>query len=246
MKYLKKAAFYILLVLLALVFICPLMYALYNSLLPLDKVNTLVPPSEFTLDNYVELFVNRPIFTWFINTLVVAGVTLLSQLTTALLAGYALAKLRFPGRGIAFNCVLVTLMIPFQVLLTPLYIMVAKLGWHDRLIGLIIPFMLNSLYVFMARQFFVTLPDDLIEAARIDGLGHGRIFFSIGLPLSKPVITTITGEVYAGRRAQYIKGHIFQPFESDHGGGCGDLTSRADPVSRSAEAVYSGDRFRRN
>ena len=88
-----------------------------------DKVNTLVPPSEFTLDNYVELFVNRPIFTWFINTLVVAGVTLLSQLTTALLAGYALAKLRFPGRGIAFNCVLVTLMIPFQVLLTPLYIM---------------------------------------------------------------------------------------------------------------------------
>lgn len=191
-KYLKKAAFYILLVLLALVFICPLMYALYNSLLPLDKVNTLVPPSEFTLDNYVELFVNRPIFTWFINTLVVAGVTLLSQLTTALLAGYALAKLRFPGRGIAFNCVLVTLMIPFQVLLTPLYIMVAKLGWHDRLIGLIIPFMLNSLYVFMARKFFVTLPDDLIEAARIDGLGHGRIFFSIGLPLSKPVITTIT------------------------------------------------------
>ena len=102
-KYLKKAAFYILLVLLALVFICPLMYALYNSLLPLDKVNTLVPPSEFTLDNYVELFVNRPIFTWFINTLVVAGVTLLSQLTTALLAGYALAKLRFPGRGAAYS-----------------------------------------------------------------------------------------------------------------------------------------------
>ena len=107
-----------------------------------------MPPSEFTLDNYVELFVNRPIFTWFINTLVVAGVTLLSQLTTALLAGYALAKLRFPGRGIAFNCVLVTLMIPFQVLLTPLYIMVAKLGWHDRLIGLIIPLCsIRSMYL---------------------------------------------------------------------------------------------------
>lgn len=192
MNYLKKAFFYCLLILLALTFICPLLYAFYNSLLPLDRVNTLVSPSEFTLDNYIELFTKRPIFIWFLNTVIVAAVTLLCQLTTALLAGYALAKLRFPGRSAAFICVLVTLMIPFQVLLTPLYIMVASLGWHDRLIGLIVPFMLNSLYVFMARQFFVTLPDDLIEAARIDGLGHGRIFFAIGLPLSRPVITTIT------------------------------------------------------
>lgn len=192
MKKLRKVLFGLLLLSLALVFILPLCYAVYNSLLPLDKVNTVAQFSDFTLANYVDLFQNHPVLTWFKNTVIVSGVTLICQLTTALLAGYALAKLRFRGRKLAFNIVLVTLMIPFQVLLTPLYIMVAGLGWHDKLIGLIVPFMLNSLYVFMARQFFMTIPDELMEAARIDGLGYGACFFEIVLPLSKPIITTIT------------------------------------------------------
>ena len=192
MKTVKKVLFYILMIGLAVVFIFPMCYAIYNSLLPLDKVNQIVPLSNFTIQNYMDLFTQHPILTWLINTVIVAGVTLICQLFTALLAGYALAKLRFWGRKAAFNIVLVTLMIPFQVLLTPLYIMVAGLGWHDRLVGLIVPFMLNSLYVFMARQFFVTIPDELIEAARIDGLLHAGCFLKIVLPLSTPLITTIT------------------------------------------------------
>lgn len=192
MKKLFKTLFYIILILLAILFIFPLFYAIYNSLLPLDKVNTLAGLSDITFANYIDLFTEHPILRWFSNTVIVAGFTLLSQLTTALLAGYALAKLRFKGRAFAFNMVLITLMIPFQVLLTPLYIMVANLKWQNTLIGLIVPFMLNSLYVFMARQYYMTVPNDLIEAARIDGLTHAKTFFRVILPLSKPIMTTIT------------------------------------------------------
>lgn len=187
-----KFFFWVLLIFLALIFLIPMIYAIYNSLLPLDKVNQIVSPSYFSLENYVDLFTNNPIARWFANTFIVAGLTLLFQLCTSLTAGYALAKLRFPGRNIAFMVVLITLMIPFQVLLTPIYIMVSKLGWNDSLVGLIVPFMLNSLYVFMARQFYLSIPIDLIEAARIDGVGYLGSFFKIILPLSKPIIATIS------------------------------------------------------
>lgn len=184
--------FYLLLILLAVIFCVPLGYAVYNSLLPLDKVNQLVAPDQFTLQVYADLFTQRPILRWFANTFIMAAITLLGQLCTSLLAGYALAKLHFRGRSVAFMIVLITLMIPFQVLLTPLYISVAKLGWINKMAGLTVPFLMNSLYIFMARQFFVTLPNDLLEAARIDGLGHAGSFWRIALPLAKPIIITIT------------------------------------------------------
>lgn len=191
-KKIWKGLFWILLIVLALVFLVPMMYAVYNSLLPLDKVNKIVSPSYFTFQNYVDLFTGYPIVTWFKNTVIVAVMTLAFQLLTALTAGYALAKLRFPGKDISFLIVLITLMIPFQVLLTPLYIMISKLGWNDTLIGLVVPFMLNMLYVFMSRQYFLTIPNELIEAARIDGLGYLGSFFRIVFPLSKPIMATIT------------------------------------------------------
>lgn len=180
------------LIALGIIFFLPMGYAIYNSLLPLDKVNQLVSPSEFSLDIYVQLFKEHPVGRWFLNTLIMAVITLAGQLTTSLLAGYALARLQFRGRGIAYMLVLITLMIPFQVLLTPIYITVAKLGWINNMLGLTVPFLMNSLYIFMARQFFLTLPKDVLEAARIDGLGHAGTFFRIILPLAKPIIITIT------------------------------------------------------
>lgn len=187
----SKGLFWVLVIALALLFLVPMLYAVYNSLLPLDKVNKIVSPSYLTLQNYIDLFTEYPIFTWFKNSIIVAGLTLLFQLVTSLLAGYALAKLRFPGRNVSFMVVLLTLMIPFQVLLTPIYIMVSQFGWNDTLTGLIVPFMLNMLYVFMARQYYLTIPNELLEAARIDGLGYIGSFFKVILPLSKPIIATI-------------------------------------------------------
>lgn len=191
-KKLSHIGFWILVLFLAFIFLVPMIYAVYNSLLPLDKVNQLVSPAVFTFQNYIDLFTEYPVVKWFWNTVIVAGITLLCELTTSLLSGYALAKLRFPGRNAAFMIVLITMMVPFQVLLTPLYIMISRLGWNDTLTGLIVPFMLQMLYVFMARQFYLTIPTDLIEAARMDGLGYIGSYFKIVLPLSKPIIATIT------------------------------------------------------
>lgn len=187
----KRILFYLLVFGLGSVFLLPLVYAIYNSLLPLHLVNKIVSPKNFTLENYVALFTKNPFFTWFKNSLFVAVVTLICQLFTALTSGFALAKLKFPGHKAAFMIVMITLMIPFQVLLTPLYIMITNMGMNDTIASLIIPFMLNSLYVFMARQYYVTIPDDLLEAARIDGLGYIGAFVRIILPLSKPIIATI-------------------------------------------------------
>ena len=187
----KRTAFYAFMLFWAIVFLVPLGYAIYNSLLPLDKVNQWVSPAFFSMENYKDLFTDYDIVRWFCNTFVMAIITLAGQLVTSLLGGYALAKLRFPGKKIVFLLVVATLIIPFQVLLTPLYIMIAKLGWHNSMLGLTLPFLVNSLYVFMSRQFFVTIPNDLLEAARIDGLGHARCFTHIALPLAKPVIITI-------------------------------------------------------
>lgn len=191
MKSVSKGLYTTMILLLSALFVVPLLYAVYNSLLPLDKVQQIVSPDEFTLDVYKDLFANYPVFTWLKNTVIVAGLTLIAQLCTTIPAGYALAKLRFPGRKWTFKIVLLTMMVPFQVLLTPQYIMITKLGWNDTLTGLIVPFMMNTLYIFMSRQFYLSFPNDLLDAAQMDGLGHFMSFFRIVLPLSKPIVSTI-------------------------------------------------------
>ena len=187
-----KILFRLLILVLGAVFVVPLLYALYNSFLPLDKVERLVSPDQFTLSVYQDLFTNYPVFIWLKNTVIVAGLTLLSQLCITVPAGYSLAKLRFPGRSVVFTIVLLTMMVPFQVLLTPQYIMITRLGWNDTLVGLIVPYMMNTLYIFMSRQFYLSFPGDLLEAARVDGLGFFQSFFHIVLPLSKPIVATVT------------------------------------------------------
>jgi multiple sugar transport system permease protein len=191
MAIVKKSIKYILLIGLALAFLVPLVYALITSLVPFDKVNEIPALSDLTLDNYRTLFEKYPMLTWYKNTIIVAVFTLLGNLTTALLGGYALAKFKFKGRNFIFTVIVALLMIPFQILLTPLYIMVAKLGWHNTNIGLIVPFLVNCLSVFMARQYYMSFPDELIEAARIDGIGYIRSYFKIVLPLSGPLVITL-------------------------------------------------------
>jgi multiple sugar transport system permease protein len=176
---------------LALIFLVPMGYALITSLVPFHMVNKVPALSDLTLNNYVKLFQEYPLLTWYWNTIVVAVLTLAGNLGTALLAGYALAKFRFRGRELIFGGILALLMIPFQVLLTPLYIMVASLGWHNTATGLVVPFLVNCVSVFMARQFYMSFPDELIEAARVDGLGYIRSYFSVALPLSGPLVATL-------------------------------------------------------
>ena len=189
-----KAVATLLLILGALVFVYPFLWMLLTSF-KLEKDVLTFPPSligrTFTLDGYVGIWTRVSFFRYFLNTVAFAtGVTSVSLLLDTM-AGYAFARLRFKGRSALFLMVLVTLMIPFQVIMVPLYYEVFKLGLLNTYLGLILPRATNAFGIFMMRQFFVSLPTGLEEAARIDGCSEFKIFRSIMLPLCRPAVISL-------------------------------------------------------
>jgi multiple sugar transport system permease protein len=191
---LGKAVATLLLITGALVFVYPFLWMLLTSF-KLEKDVLAFPPSlinrTFTLDGYAGIWTRVSFFRYFLNTVAFAtGVTTLSLLLDTM-AGYAFARLRFKGRSALFLMVLVTLMIPFQVIMVPLYYEVFKLGLLNTYLGLILPRATNAFGIFMMRQFFVSLPTGLEEAARIDGCSEFKIFRSIMLPLCRPAVISL-------------------------------------------------------
>ncbi|WP_427885282.1 carbohydrate ABC transporter permease [Kribbella sp. GL6] len=148
-------------------------------------------PAHFTLQNFRDVLSSSDIPRWTVNSLLYSLVSVACVLLFASMAGYAFAKKKFPGREIMFWAFLATLMVPFQATLIPSYILVAKLGWVDSYWGLIVPTLANSQAVFLMRQFIMQLPDELFEAAEIDGAAEWRIFTMIVLPLIRPVLATL-------------------------------------------------------
>jgi multiple sugar transport system permease protein len=148
-------------------------------------------PTEWTLHGYQGVWEQLPFLLLVFNTIVFAGITTLLTLLFDSMCAYALARIDFPGRNIAFWLVLVTLMVPFQVTLIPVFIELFHLNWLNTYQGLIIPRATSAFGIFLFRQFFVSIPRDLDEAARIDGAGHFRIYWQIILPLAKPAIATV-------------------------------------------------------
>ena len=170
-------------------------------------------PREPTLENYRLLFSNNSYVRWAINTLIFAGATTLLTLVTNSMAGYAFARLRFPGRNLLFFVILATLMVPVAAVLAPTYLTVNTIGdWPiigdwidiDTYLGLILPSAVSPLGVFMMRQFIETLPDGLYEAARLDGAGEWRIFTRIVLPLIKPALVVLGIFVFMLTWASYL------------------------------------------
>jgi multiple sugar transport system permease protein len=148
-------------------------------------------PANFTLENFSRVLSSSDIPRWTVNSLLYSLVSVVCVLLFASMAGYAFAKKKFPGREIMFWAFLATLMVPFQATLIPSYILVAKLDWVDSYWGLIVPTLANSQAVFLMRQFIMQLPDELFEAAEIDGAAEWRIFTTIVLPLIRPVLATL-------------------------------------------------------
>ena len=148
-------------------------------------------PQDPTLDNYVRWFTDLHIERFFMNSLLVAAVTVLGNLLFCSLVGYALAKMDFVGKRVLFLLVMVTLMVPGVVTFVPLFVMVSKLGLVNTYPGLILPFLVSPLGVFLMRQFMMGIPDSLIEAARIDGAGELRTFARIVMPLCGPPLATL-------------------------------------------------------
>lgn len=140
---------------------------------------------------YLDVWRRIPFGRFFVNSVVFAGSVTLISLFLDSMAAYAFARLRFKGRDVLFWVVLATLMVPFQITLIPLFFTVFHLGWLDTYQGLIVPRATNAFGIFLLRQFFVTLPTELDDAARMDGAGEFRIYWQIILPLSMPALATL-------------------------------------------------------
>jgi multiple sugar transport system permease protein len=148
-------------------------------------------PENFTSANYGDLFAQLDFPTYFTNSVVVAVVTTLGNLLFCSAAGYALAKLPFPGKRLLFGVVLGTIMVPSIVTFVPLFVLSSNLGLVNTLAGLILPFLAQAFGVFLMRQFILSIPTDLLEAARIDGATEFRIYRQVVLPLCRPALATL-------------------------------------------------------
>jgi multiple sugar transport system permease protein len=148
-------------------------------------------PKTIKWSNYVEAWKSLPFDRFFLNTLIVTICVTVAQLFTCSLGGYAFARLKFPGRNKIFLGYLATLMIPFPVIMIPLFITMRYLGWVDSLIGLIAPGLFSAWGTFLMRQFMLGIPSDLEEAAKIEGCSFWGIYWRIILPLCKPVLATL-------------------------------------------------------
>jgi multiple sugar transport system permease protein len=155
-------------------------------------------PAEPTLDNYTTLFGRLDFTTFFLNSIVVAVFVTLGNIVFSSMVGYALAKLEFRGKRLLFVLVLATLMVPGVVTFVPLFVLTANLGLVNSYPGLILPFLITPVGVFLMRQFISGLPDELLEAARIDGAGEWRIFLRVVMPLCGPAVATLTILTFLG------------------------------------------------
>ena len=185
---------YLLLAIGALVFLLPFFWMISASLKTPSEIYIFPPkwlPEKPMVINYLEAWERAPFSRFMINTLVVAISVILGQLVTSILAGYAFARLRFPGREILFFIFLTTMMIPSQIRLVPLYLIIKNLHWLDTFYALIIPNWVNVFNIFLLRQFFNTIPKELEEAAQVDGAGYIFILWRIILPLSIPALATV-------------------------------------------------------
>jgi multiple sugar transport system permease protein len=148
-------------------------------------------PSQPRFNNFTDAWNSAPFFHYLFNSLFVGLAVTLSTLFFASLTGHALAKFSFPGRDVCFGFVLSTMMIPFSVIIIPLFVLVRDLGWMNSYYALIVPAGVSAFGIFLMRQFIMTLPDELLDAARIDGASEPSIFRVIVLPLTKPALATL-------------------------------------------------------
>jgi alpha-1,4-digalacturonate transport system permease protein len=148
-------------------------------------------PDAITWSNFATIWERTPLLSWAENSLFIAVIGVLITVFANLLCGYTFAKFRFPGRNLLFFAIIGALMIPIQVILVPEFMIVSRLGLLNSPWGVILPRAAKAFGIFMVRQFMVSVPDELIEAARLDGAGEFRIFLRVVLPLSKPVIAVL-------------------------------------------------------
>ena len=192
-----RVILYLILAIIALLWMTPILWALATSFkqeqtlfrMPIEWI-----PDPFTLENYIFILTtpDLPILRWYFNSIFTASMTTIVVLITNSFAAFAFARKEFPGRNILFAIVIATMLIPGHILLVPLYLLMDKLDLIDTYIGLMVPVATSAFGVFLLRQFFLTFPNDLEDAARIDGLGSLGILIRIIIPNSVPALSALS------------------------------------------------------
>lgn len=191
----------------ALLFLFPFYYMVVGALQrePDTSVGGAFPTGGFTLDNFAQINQRVDLVGSLVNSGIFTGGVLLGTVVFGILAGYALARLHWRGRGTLFAVMLLVQIVPFQLLIIPIYVMIVRsYGLADSYAGMILPFAINSTAVFVFRQFFLQLPEELFSAARIDGAGELRILWSIALPLVKPALVTAVLLTFIGPWNEFL------------------------------------------
>ena len=180
----------------AALFAIPLIFMFSSSLRPLGDAYKLPPawfPTQFQYENYLTVLNHRvPFFDFALNSTKITFWVTLGRLVTGSMAAFAFARLRFPGRNVLFILLLASLMVPIQVTIIPIFLMMSKFKLVDNHLALILPGLTSAFGVFLLRQFFMTMPEELFDAARIDGAGPWRLYWNIAIPQAGPALAALT------------------------------------------------------
>lgn len=183
----------------ALATMAPLAWMVSASFMQPGEANELPPrllPSSFTLGNYIKLFTRLDLARNFLNSAIITmSATVLSVLINAM-AGYAFAKLRFGARDRLFRTLMVSLVVPAQVGMLPLFLLLREMGFVNTYVGVLVPYLASVLGIFLIRQYMLSVPDELLQAARVDGAGELRIFWTIIVPVVRPILVTLATFVF--------------------------------------------------
>jgi alpha-1,4-digalacturonate transport system permease protein len=192
---LRRAPIYALILTVCTAMIFPLYWMFATAVRPKGEIfsrDLLLWPSELVWQNFIEAWTARPFNIWYVNSIGIAVIACAITVSINLLAGYTFAKLQFVGRNVLFIVMISTLMIPVQVVMIPNFLLVASVGMLNTWWAVILPRSAEAFGIFMVRQFMLSIPDELLEAARVDGAGEFRIFIRIVLPLSGPVVAVLS------------------------------------------------------
>ena len=211
-----SVALYLALILAGITFVMPYFWMLSTSFKETGSEFQYPPvwiPQPIVWKNYVDTWNLLPFGTWIWNTVVIVVLQMGGALFTSSMAGYGFARLRFPGRGVFFSLCLSTMMLPSIVTLIPKFILFTQLGWVNTNLPLWVPswFGGTAFFIFLCRQFFIGIPYELDEAARIDGASSWRIFVQLMLPLSKPVLATLAIFAFQGGWNEFLEPLIYLP-----------------------------------
>jgi ABC-type glycerol-3-phosphate transport system permease component len=197
----------LLLILIGVAIAMPIIIAIFTSFKTPSQVITFPPsvvPKDWTLQNYVVAWNVNPFGRFLLNSTIQSGLITLAQVLFSVMAAYAFAILEFPGRNALFYLVIGSLMVPFELVFIPNYQLISALGWGDTYMGLTMPFLVSAFGVFLLRQFFLTVPKDFHDAARIDGCGNWRYLWTVLVPLSKGSIGAFAIFAFLSAWNQYL------------------------------------------